>query len=305
MGHTALEYVNFHQLEIFFSAVEEESFTKAAAQLHMTQSAVSKSIARLEEELELTLFTRHYRELHVTQAGRELYRQWHDRVRELKTSYEAIRSSVYAADKTLRLGVTDTTDLRTYFWPLLDRFRQQYPECEPDLDSDHMQRLADRLEAGERELIFVPDFMHYRLEERGFSWRWAARAQLQVYLTAEHPLAAFPSLTFDQIKSEKIVILNENDCPENLRFLRELFAGEGCEVQVSRQSFHTADGIEKFYRSRDGILLADAYFRFGMSRSDIVRRPLKGYENGIICGFRAESSSVYLKKFLAVLPEFR
>lgn len=47
--------VNFHQLDIFFCTVELESFTKAAAKLHMTQSAVSKSIAKLEQELQITL----------------------------------------------------------------------------------------------------------------------------------------------------------------------------------------------------------------------------------------------------------
>lgn len=65
---SSLAPVTFQQILIFLQVVESHGFAKASASLHMTQSAVSKSIAKLERDLEITLFTRTTREIHLTTA---------------------------------------------------------------------------------------------------------------------------------------------------------------------------------------------------------------------------------------------
>ena len=154
--------VNFHQLDIFFCTVELESFTKAAAKLHMTQSAVSKSIAKLEQELQIQLFTRHYRELHVTQAGLELYQRWKKPMQEIEKEYEKIWKLQHDEDSQLKVGTTSTTDLNTYFWPIMTQFQQKFPECAVEPDSDNMDRLITKLADGQLDVVFVPDFMKYK-----------------------------------------------------------------------------------------------------------------------------------------------
>src|SRR5512140_3808453 len=58
----------------FEAAARQLSFTKAAAELFLTQSAVSRQVQTLEEQLGTSLFERHHRQIHLTPAGQKLYR---------------------------------------------------------------------------------------------------------------------------------------------------------------------------------------------------------------------------------------
>ena len=294
--------INFHQLEIFFATVEVESFTKAAARLHMTQSAVSKSIAKLEQELQLQLFTRHYRELHVTQAGLELYDSWKAQIRTMEKAYEKIWKLQHEEDSCLKVGATSTTDLGTYFWPVMTQFIQKFPECAVEPDSDNMERLITKLADRQLDIVFVPDFMKYRLEDLGFPWKWAAKDAIQILMSEHHPLAKKERLTLEDVKDETFVLLDEGSCPENIRFVSGLFASAGYEIKLSNRKYRTPEGIESFYQPSDGVMIGDSFFKYENNRQKMIRKPLEGYQNGIICGWRDDNDSQYLKQLLNLVP---
>ncbi|HJL33358.1 MAG TPA: LysR family transcriptional regulator, partial [Polyangiaceae bacterium LLY-WYZ-15_(1-7)] len=62
--------LNFHHLRYFWAVAHEGNLTRAAEQLHVSQSAVSVQIKKLEEDLGHALFERRGRQLHLTEAGR-------------------------------------------------------------------------------------------------------------------------------------------------------------------------------------------------------------------------------------------
>jgi len=64
--------MDLYQLETFLAVAQEKSFSRAAQRLHRTQSAISQTISRLEEELGETLFDRSSRDGTLTDAGRLL-----------------------------------------------------------------------------------------------------------------------------------------------------------------------------------------------------------------------------------------
>ena len=92
--------MTFTQLEIFARVAELGSFTAAAAQLGITQSAVSHALRLLEKEWGVTLLSRQQSRIEVTEVGRNLL----IRVRELLGVSEAIRQEVDAV-RGLRRGV--------------------------------------------------------------------------------------------------------------------------------------------------------------------------------------------------------
>ncbi|MCC8151892.1 MAG: LysR family transcriptional regulator [Lachnospiraceae bacterium] len=67
--------MTFDQLDYFIAAVKETTFFDAAESLHMTQSALSKQIMKLEWELDLTLFDRSGRSARLTEAGQLFLRR--------------------------------------------------------------------------------------------------------------------------------------------------------------------------------------------------------------------------------------
>ena len=83
----SLANISIQQILVFLQVAEQGGFAKASAYLNMTQSAVSKSIAKLEKELGITLFQRTTREIHLTDAGMILYADWKKQVRAIHDSY--------------------------------------------------------------------------------------------------------------------------------------------------------------------------------------------------------------------------
>lgn len=132
-------------IETFVATADAGSFTAAAEQLHLTSSAVSKSVARLEERLGVRLFERTTRRLAMTDAGAAFYRTC---VRVLADLEEA--EAVLAAQRTepmgrLRLDAPATFG-RLRVWPLLLRFAQQHPDLRPHVSLT--DRFVDLLDEG-------------------------------------------------------------------------------------------------------------------------------------------------------------
>lgn len=135
----------FKGIETFVATADAGSFTAAAEQLHLTSSAVSKSVARLEERLGVRLFERTTRRLAMTDAGAAFYRTC---VRVLADLEEA--EAVLAAQRSepmgrLRLDAPATFG-RLRVWPLLLRFAQQHPHLRPHVSLT--DRFVDLLDEG-------------------------------------------------------------------------------------------------------------------------------------------------------------
>ncbi len=129
----------------FVASVEHGSFTAAAEHLHLTSSAVSKSVARLEARLGSRLFERTTRSLALTDAGQAFYETC---TRVLSELAEA--ESVLAAQRTIPVGrlqiAVPNTFGRMHVVPLITQFCQQNPEMQINLTFS--DRFVDLFEEG-------------------------------------------------------------------------------------------------------------------------------------------------------------
>jgi len=299
-----LNSITIGQIGIFLRVVELESFTATAMDMHMTQSAVSKTIAKIERELDMELFTRHYRELRVTEEGRLLYSYWKPALEKMSDSYEELYQKRCGDEDALQIGVTNTTDLNTYFWEIIKGFQSRYETVRLEFISDSMDRLIRSLSEHQLDVVFVPDFMKYRLENTGLSWMWAARSNVQIVLPKEHPLAKKAgTLHFDDISEMTFVTLTDSDYPENSRYIMEMFEESGHIWSGKKISYKTPESIQDFYRSGEGYMLTDRYFKFENEGRYLIRKPLIGFYNGIICGWDPGKGMDKKKKFLTFLKE--
>ncbi len=134
------------RLQSFLAIVDTGSVRAAAAQLHVTESAVSASLAALQQEVGATLFERQGRGLRLTESGAVFASYARQILGLLEESVIATRSGVAPASGRLRLGAFTTAG--EYLMPgLLADFRTAYPNVEITLDvgvRDHiLRRLAD------------------------------------------------------------------------------------------------------------------------------------------------------------------
>ena len=108
----------------FEAAARNLSFTKAAAELFITQSAVSRQIKALEEHLGVTLFERQARSLILTEQGQALYRVAADVLERLQTAVDQLKTD----SRARQLSLTTTTGFASlWLIPRLPRFTRLRP----------------------------------------------------------------------------------------------------------------------------------------------------------------------------------
>ncbi|WNL47495.1 LysR family transcriptional regulator [Dyella sp. BiH032] len=130
--------VNLNRLAVFAALVRAGSFTHAAEELGMTKAMVSQHLARLEQELGVTLLLRSTRRMALTEAGATFHADCVRILAEADAAIERVGESRDTPRGTLRL--TASLDYGTaVLVPKLTRFMQQYPAVQVDLVlSDHI-----------------------------------------------------------------------------------------------------------------------------------------------------------------------
>jgi DNA-binding transcriptional LysR family regulator len=147
--------ITLKQIEALYWIAKLGSFEAAAAQLHTTQSAVSKRIQELEGRFDVEIFDRSRRSACLTPKGEEILRSAH-LLLDARNTLLAQLGTREVMFRRLRLGVTELTAL-TWLPTLVSRLRQHFPqlEIEPEVGLSHV--LYDRLVDNTIDLVIVPD----------------------------------------------------------------------------------------------------------------------------------------------------
>lgn len=175
------------RLRVFFHVHRAGSVTAAAAELHVTQSAVSQSLAKLEQELGAQLFVRRHRRLVPTPAATRLHAIVSPFVAALDEGLPAIHQAQHELRGVLRLGAPAELGAHR-LPPALAAFRQANPGVSFELVLGPPSELLPRLDEGRLELAFV-DVFEPPLGGRSLAPVPSARmAGLEVVEVMEEPL---------------------------------------------------------------------------------------------------------------------
>lgn len=155
---------NLNELQAFVTVAREGSFTRAAAQLGVTQSALSQSMRGLEERLGIRLLTRTTRSVSPTEAGDRLLQAIGYRFDEIEAELDALTVLRDKPAGTVRITCGDLV-LRDIILPRLLPLLREYPDVNIEFDVNYGFRdiVADRFDAGvrlgesiDKDMIAVP-----------------------------------------------------------------------------------------------------------------------------------------------------
>jgi DNA-binding transcriptional LysR family regulator len=142
---------NFNDILAFLAVARELSFTRAAAKLGVTQSALSHTISGLEARLGLRLLTRTTRSVSPTEAGERLLLTVGRRFEEIEAELEAISELREKPAGTIRITAGEHA-ANTVLSPALAKFLPSYPGIKVEITVDYgfVDIVAQRYEAGVR-----------------------------------------------------------------------------------------------------------------------------------------------------------
>src|SRR6184192_2304057 len=142
---------HFNDLIAFLAVARERSFTKAAAKLGVSQSALSHAISGLEARLGLRLLTRTTRSVSPTEAGERLLLTVGHRFEEIEAELEALSELREKPAGTIRITAIDYV-ADTILWPKLAKFLPEYSDIKVEITVDYglTDIVAQRYDAGVR-----------------------------------------------------------------------------------------------------------------------------------------------------------
>lgn len=197
--------MEFDQLRYFLQIAERESFTRAAEDLVVSQPALSRAVARLEEELGQPVFERQVRRLKLTDAGLLLQ----SRARQILDLIDDTKAEISDDGESGRVRIAAIPTIAPYFVPdLLRRFSQCYPHANVVVQEDTTENTLRRCTQGEVDLavLALPLSAKYLEVEPLFE------EELFLVLPLEHPLVKKRRITTEDLDSQPFVLLDEAHC---------------------------------------------------------------------------------------------
>lgn len=288
--------MEFRVLNYFLAVAEEESFSKAAEKLHITQPTLSRQIADLEEELGVTLLTRSTRTITLTEEGEFLRK----RAEEICGLVENTKKDLQSADEnisgviTIGYGEIGAVNVLSQ---ICRRFQRKYPQIRFDFYTSAAESIKEKIERGTIDigLLLQPvdvtrfEFIHTGLEEE-----WS------VLMRADDSLAKK-----EQIRAEDLIGVNVG-LPGRRNVQSEImnwFGEEGRHLQIA-YTYDMYANMKIMVNSGlgYGICLPGSEVSDG---GNLVSRPLDPpiFATSVLAWKRDQKSSRAVEKFIAFLKK--
>ena len=196
--------MDLRQFRVFTEVARLGSFTRAAEQLRIAQPAVSISIRKLEEELEVTLFNRQEKNVSLTTEGETLLTHA-NRIMEDFAAAEAEMAELRGLTKgEVRIGIPPM--MSSYYFPLIIKnFRQRYPNLKLSVRGEGAASIQRLITRGEIDMGVIAG---QKIPE-GLEWQHFLREEIVACVPPDHPLAGRESVTLEEFLQEPQILFKE------------------------------------------------------------------------------------------------
>ncbi len=201
--------VNETTVKSFLTLVRVGSFTEAAKQLFLSQQAVSKQVAKLEQDLECTLLSRERGKLVLTDVGKIYYKAFTEMEEVLTAARTEAGRMTANQDNLLAIGQPELLDLQQVGRSLLRDFQSQNPSLRMVYKSAPSWMVLKWLEAGEVDVAFT--FAPEIQNREELDYVVVEQLQEMLVVSADHPKAT-PDANYLDFRDERVFY---SPSPEN------------------------------------------------------------------------------------------
>jgi LysR family hydrogen peroxide-inducible transcriptional activator len=199
--------MEMHQLRYFVAVAEEGSFSRAAERMHVAQPSLSQQMQKLEAEVGHSLFDRLSRRVTPTEAGRQLLPYARRILSGLLDAQRCVDELASEPSGTVAFGIIPT--IAPYvLQAILEEALARIPQVKVIVREDFTENLVRALDQGEIDLALVSTC---RSGSGIYQETWGAE-QLRLAVPAKHRLAQRRSVSWKDLQSETLLLLNESHC---------------------------------------------------------------------------------------------
>lgn len=279
-----VDFMDMKSLNYFVHAAENLNFTKAAKECYISQTAISLSIAKMEEELGFMLFERNNRSIRLTPAGRDFY-EW--ACRTLHSYEQAVQSGRNIStgySGVIRIGFSSTFE-GLWFIPYLKSFRKQFSDVRLEQRIMDADVLIEALQNKDIDAVVAPPCEYY--SNKNVVIQHLAHFPMILVMNKNHPLAKYEQVPVELLSDQIGTILTYENQPRGGRHFVESCRQYGIHFKELRQ----LDRLEEILlRLVDGFEVAFLPSLVeGYLNDFVIARPLRD------CDMHLTFSFCYLK----------
>ena len=200
--------MNWQHLIYFKKVAEYEHLTRAAEELFISPSALSKAIASLEDEIGIPLFEKNGRNIQLNHFGRSFYDYVSKAMSEINIGIHHIQQSADVYAGTIRLCSIFSPGTN-YLPELLSLFNKEYPDVHIDLSQNMTQHILNKLLANELDIGICSEFSQEN-EYAGIERALLYQEEIYLAVSKLHPLAQLEEITLATIKDEVFINYTNN-----------------------------------------------------------------------------------------------
>ena len=197
--------MELRQLRYFVEVAEREHISEAAEHLHVAQSAISRQIANLEDELGTPLFERIGRNVKLTPIGKIFLEHAIVALKAIDFAAKQVEEYLDPAKGTIKIGFP--TSLASYVLPsVISAFKKEYPDVAFHLRQGSYKYLIDAVKNRELNLAFLGPLPQ---KDDEINTTLLFSESIHALLPSSHPLAKQESINLSDLRNEKFVSFPE------------------------------------------------------------------------------------------------
>jgi DNA-binding transcriptional LysR family regulator len=263
MARNELKY-----MEAAIAVAKELSFSRAARRLRLSQPAITKQIAELEESLGIILFLRDHHVVSLTDAGRAYVEEARIAVLHAERAVQAARAAGHNAEMILNIGRSPYAD--PFFTSTLLATRLPlHPRLRLNLSSGFSCDLAHEVMTGELDVALVIEPPESNL----LTGLQIDESPFYIVMSQEDELASYPSIALDQLAGKPWVLFQRQSHPPLYDLIRKL-TREQRIIPSGLQHFLVPEEAIPLLNEPGGVIIVAKSGALRIARAGLTMRPL-------------------------------
>ena len=195
--------MTIEQLQYFYAIHENQTFSQAAVEMNITQSALSKQILKLEQELNVSLFDRTHRQITLTKAGESLLKDSQLLLEQYETMLDHLHQLQKDDEHTLRIAMLPIFSQYNLSHKIKD-FKKQFPDTHLDIHEVEERDLSHHITHHNFDVYILRGEMD---ELQSYQKVLLYEDSLSAVISKENPLSHQHDISIQQLKDEKLLLM--------------------------------------------------------------------------------------------------
>lgn len=289
--------MNTQQLESFIQVAENLNFARAAEALNVTQSAVSRQIHSLEEELGTKLFIRSTRTVSLTPAGISFLDDAKEVLAKLRMAQMKIEKNSNTKLDFLSIGCGNELYL-PFISDLLTMYHKKYPEIHPFLRFLPSRSILNSFFNGAMDILF--GFYDDVPSRSGILYQEIIKLPVCCVVPFDHPYAGKESVTARELMTENIILCNSTEIPAQVAVAQQRVAR-----QFSPEAFNYCENVLAalaLVKAGYGISILPRSLNSSFGFSFLPLSPSEEISFGLF--YKNSSDNHIVQSFLSIVSEY-